>query len=111
MPAMPDIIARLLAVLALMTLAALALGLGNVGSADDSKRQIGAAQAQADPLWPEHFRCLVLGDHAESDPICRLIVMIAPIDGELITGAPDGGPIVGDAALHPRYSIPSIGDR
>lgn len=111
MPAMPDIIARLLALLALLTLAALALGLGNVGSADDSKRPISSGHAQADPLWPEHFRCLVLGNHAESDPICRLLVVIAPIDGELITGAPDRGAIVGDAALHPRYSIPSIGDR
>lgn len=75
MPAPRDLIGRLLALMAMATIAAFALGFATAEPAGDQLLRH-YDRPTDDPLWPEHLRCLVLGTAAADDRICIAIAVL-----------------------------------
>lgn len=63
------IIPKVLAELAVATVAAIALGFATAEPAGDYVLRL-YDRPTDDPLWPEHLRCLVIGTEAADDRIC-----------------------------------------
>lgn len=70
------IIAKCLAILAMATVAAIALGFATAEPAGEQVLRH-LDRPTDDPLWPEHLRCLVLGAKAAEDRIC---IALASLD-------------------------------
>jgi len=69
------IIAKCLTVLAMATVAAIALGFVTAEPAGEQNLQLNHRET-LDPLWPEHLRCLVLGTAAAHDRICIALAVL-----------------------------------